>query len=67
MREKEKERKSGASSQSVLKFIKGRFRPCWDCSFVMERKFLATIISSLSGLYHAIIESLKPETGAGVN
>ena len=30
-----------------------------------ERKFLATIISSLSGLYRAIIESLKPEPLTG--
>lgn len=33
---------------------------------VRERKFLATIISLSSGLYRAIIESLKPTTVAAV-
>lgn len=30
-----------------------------------ERKFLTTIISSLSGLYRTVIESLKPEPLTG--
>lgn len=39
--------------------------PGWFIRNGRERKFLTTIISSLSGLYRMIIESLKPEPLTG--